>query len=127
MKNTIDYIEQYGDEYLVCDGTYPFVTRALLADEAKLFKLSKAELELVCEEFYDFFEVKINPHSKIDELSGGQKIVLMFLLAMRSKADKILFVNLLDSLDQINKEKVLAIINKQSNRLILVQDANLKN
>ncbi|NLM90537.1 MAG: hypothetical protein GX179_05030, partial [Candidatus Cloacimonetes bacterium] len=55
----------------------------------------------------------------IEELSGGQKVILMALLAIYSPAPKIRFVNLLNALDPKRRDAIQSLIRNSGKDIVL--------
>jgi ABC-type lipoprotein export system ATPase subunit len=101
-------IDEYSEQYLICDASYPLVTNSCLDEEALLYNLDENKLQTLTVDFFKLTGKRLKEESETSSLSGGQKVVLMVLLALHSPAQKIMFANLTVSLD---KER-LAAINK---------------
>lgn len=103
MNTTIDLIEKYGERYLICDGKHPLLSSETLWDEILLYNLSAPMFSAMLQHFQSITGKSLRANSQIMQLSGGQKTLLMFLLAYYSPASRILFVNLMDNLDSTNR------------------------
>lgn len=120
MNNTTNLINQYGREYLVCDGKHPLISAELLKDELVLYNIDSNVAVNISEHFYLLTNKNISRDSIISELSGGQKAILMFLLAIYSPAPKVLFVNLFECLDINKRIQIEEFLNKYTEKTILV-------
>ena len=107
--------------YLIADGQHPLVCTDLVRDEIILYNLGTEESARLFAEFERITAKKIDFGSKLDALSGGQKVVLMALLALHSPAPRIEFLHLTHSLDEDIVIQILDLI-KQSRKEILLKD-----
>ena len=107
--------------YLIADGQHPLVCTDLVRDEIILYNLGREEEVLLFAEFERLTGKKIDRESKLETLSGGQKVVLMALLALHSPAPRIEFVQLTHSLDEDKAALILDLI-KQSRKEIVLRD-----
>ena len=107
--------------YLIADGQHPLVCTDAVRDELILYNLGLKEEALLFSEFERITAKRIDIDSKLDALSGGQKVVLMALLALYSPAPRIEFVHLTHSLDEDKARQILELI-KQSRKEILLRD-----
>lgn len=87
------------DHYLVCDAGCPILSSGSLEDEMLLYNLQETDKLHLIQRFKLLTEKELNLGSKTEELSGGQKVILMCLLALYSRATSIAFLNLNKSLD----------------------------
>jgi ABC-type lipoprotein export system ATPase subunit len=93
-------IDEYSNDYLICDVSYPLITNASFNEEILLYNIETHKKASMALDFYDTTGKQLRQDSDISLLSGGQKVVLMVLLALYSPAEKILFLNLQHSLDR---------------------------
>ncbi|MCB5253158.1 MAG: hypothetical protein RBR69_04305 [Candidatus Cloacimonadaceae bacterium] len=105
--------------YLIADGQYPLVCTDLVHDEIILYNLDKEAQARLFAEFERITAKKIDRESKLEALSGGQKVVLMALLALLSPALRIEFVHLTHSLDQDKASQILDLIRQSSKEIVL--------
>jgi ABC-type lipoprotein export system ATPase subunit len=112
-------IDEYSEHYLICDASCPLVTNSSLDEEALLYNLDENKLQTLTVDFFKLTGKRLKPESETSSLSGGQKVVLMVLLALHSPAEKILFANLTVSLD---KERLAAITKLIENCRTIKQD-----
>jgi len=110
----------YEKDYLVCDGQSPLITDACLRDEALLYNLQDKDIQWLQAEFSRIFNKTLSPDYRISELSGGQKVILTFLLAMASPARRILFVHLYDCLDAGKRRMIQDLINLHPEKEICI-------
>ncbi len=99
----IDLIKKHGETHLICDGKHPLISCAELADELLIYNIKTQKQDFLIEHFNALTGKQLCESSLIDTLSGGQKTILMFLLAIYSPAPRILFTNLFESLDTTNR------------------------
>ncbi len=107
--------------YLIADGQHPLVCTDLVRDELILYNLGKAEKALLFADFERITSKEIDEKSKVEALSGGQKVMLMALMALYSPAPRIEFLHLTHSLDTDKAAEILDLI-KQSGKDILIRD-----
>ena len=105
-----EIIPKYGATHLICDSAYPLIINSTLEEEAILYNLPQEVVAKLCAMFADLTGKEIKPVSDIAALSGGQKVVLMTLLALLSSAERIVFVNLPLALDKERSVAVSALI-----------------
>ena len=100
------------NETLYCDASRPFITQDLLREELALYNISPERLSFLYRDYARITGKEITPDSRITELSGGQKVMLMAMLALYSPASSIRFVDLHISLDSANRELISGIIER---------------
>ncbi|MBW6514058.1 MAG: hypothetical protein K0B87_04820 [Candidatus Syntrophosphaera sp.] len=91
------------DTHLICNARSPLIAGGKLRDEVLLYNLSTESTADVNDRFAELTGKRIGLESETATLSGGQKVLLMCLLALYSPAPRILFVDLWHSLDEQNK------------------------
>ncbi|MCB5258419.1 MAG: hypothetical protein WC179_00300 [Candidatus Cloacimonadaceae bacterium] len=101
---------QYFNEYLICNARSPLISEGLLREELMLYNISADKWELLTQEFTDITGKHLGSEDEIGILSGGQKVILMCLLALYSPAKKILFIDLWRSLDDRNRERIVKLL-----------------
>jgi len=116
-------IEQYSETHLVCDSSHPLITNTTLEEEALLYNLDKSSLHIIMDKFGSLTGKEITDSFDINTLSGGQKVVLMVLLALYCSAQNIVFIDLEVSLDALRLKSILALFEdtKPHKREILLQ------
>ncbi|HQF67403.1 MAG TPA: hypothetical protein PLC91_00525 [Candidatus Cloacimonadota bacterium] len=115
---------KHSRQWLICPARYPLVTTGSLRGEALLYNLGKNALEEVCVEFKACTGKDLSLESELCALSGGQKVLLMCLLALHSPAPRIHFLDLWHSLDASNRARVQSMLQKHSQtREILLEDS----
>jgi len=112
VLNQSEITEQYTATHLICDSSYPLITNSTLEEEAMLYNLDADAIATLCEQYLTLTGKPLNLSSDISALSGGQKVILMALLALFSPADRFLFVNLVADLDKERTEAMLILIEK---------------
>lgn len=93
-------------EILLCDARHPLISGGKLYEEAILYNIRPGKLSQLASMFTEITGIDISPESELGALSGGQKVLLMFLLAVHSPAGAIQFVDLTRSLDNQTRERV---------------------
>ena len=106
-------------EYLICDARHPLVSGVKLLDEFILYNLDKAARQEVCAQYKSFTGNTIGTDSRTEVLSGGQKVLLMLLLAMYSPAPKLCFIGLERGLDMEIRLKVRSLLDSQAQKKVL--------
>ncbi|HOC95356.1 MAG TPA: hypothetical protein PKH21_05020 [Candidatus Cloacimonadota bacterium] len=115
---------KHSRQWLICPARYPLVTTGSLRGEALLYNLDKNALEEVCAEFKAYTGKAFSPESELCSLSGGQKVLLMCLLALHSPAPCIHFLDLWHSLDANNRERIQSLLHQYGQtREILLEDS----
>ena len=105
-------MEKYSKSHLVCDTSYPLITNTTLEEEALLYNLDNSALNQVIDEFITLAGKQISASYDINNLSGGQKVILMVLLALYSPASRIVFMHLDTSLDTARLQSVRELIDR---------------
>lgn len=91
---------------LVCDAGHPLVSQGRLREELLLYNISDENSALLTDRFYEITGRELSLQSETDCLSGGQKVLLMFLLALYSPARQLHFIGLWHSLDTLVATRV---------------------
>jgi hypothetical protein len=87
------------DKYLIADARHPLISTDKLWDEMLLYNIREQNAEQLKRTFWEITGKEICESSLLQELSGGQKVILMALLALLSPASRIMFIELELSLD----------------------------
>jgi len=117
-------LDKHSKQWLICPARYPLVTTGSLHGEAMLYNLDKHTLENVCAEFMAYTGKDLSPESELSTLSGGQKVLLMCLLALHSSAPRIYFLDLWHSLDASNRARIQSLLHQYGQtREILLEDS----
>ena len=113
------------ERYLVCDAGCPILSSGSLADEMLLYNLKEEMMLLLTQQFLLLTGKELSPSSKTEELSGGQKVILMCLLALYSPARAIALINLERSLDAHRRNALQAVIqNLAAGREIILRETD---
>ena len=107
------------DDFLTADASLPLITCDQLRDELLIYNLNSRAQICLQNQFINLTGKEISPQSKITELSGGQKVILMVLLALNSPAPRILFVNIMQSLDPLRRSDVQALIDSSPKQIVM--------
>ncbi|MDD2227977.1 MAG: hypothetical protein PHY48_01035 [Candidatus Cloacimonetes bacterium] len=110
ITNWINSYGKYADEYLICDGRHPLISNDSLADELKLYNLQYNKDSAWLKDYLRLTGKQLSPETRLEELSGGQKTLLMLILSLSSPAAKICYWHLLDSLDEAIRREALRLI-----------------
>ena len=113
------------ERYLVCDAGCPILSSGSLADEMLLYNLNEEKMLLLTQQFLLLTGKELSPSSKTEELSGGQKVILLCLLALYSPARAIALINLERSLDAHRRNALQAVIqNLAAGREIILRETD---
>lgn len=104
--------DHYASDYLICQAENPLLSASSLREEIILYNLDEASQSNLINEFNLITGKDISLKFDISLLSGGQKVILMVLLALYSPAKKILFHNVFSPLDEPTREAVQVLIGK---------------
>lgn len=110
---------------LICDARHPLVGGGKLLDEFILYALDKTAQSKVCSLYGEITGNPIRAESRTDILSGGQKVLLMLLLALHSPARDICFIGLERALDTDNRAEADVLIKEFGNSKNLHREAEL--
>lgn len=106
-----DIVNKYNTQYLICDSAYPLISNSYLYEEAILYNLDIDKTNKVLDLFTRMTSKRLSLIDDLTSLSGGQKVLIMVLMALHSKAQNICFINLSNCLDQNNSSVVFELIN----------------
>lgn len=106
----ISLTDTLAQTHLICDASYPLITSTTLREEAILYNLDEEAISNLSSDFQTLTEKQISADYDINDLSGGQKVILMILLALVSQAQNIVFLNLQSSLDTIRYSEIIKLI-----------------
>ncbi len=110
--------------HLLCSAGKPLIAGGKLRGELLLYNVPAASLERLFTAFADLTGKILTPDSEAGDLSGGQKVLLMALLALFSPAPKIEFQELWIALDEDNRTRLRALITELgSNKEIIHTEA----
>jgi len=122
ITNWIKSYGEHADEYLICDGRHPLISNDTLADELKLYNLQYNKDSVWLNDYLRLTGKQVTQETRLEELSGGQKTLLMLLLSLSSPAAKIRYWHLLDSLDEaMRKEAILMIERSKATKEIICE------
>ncbi|HOI01173.1 MAG: hypothetical protein WBK79_05115 [Candidatus Cloacimonas acidaminovorans] len=106
-------------DYLWADANIPLISCDRLRDELLIYNLDESATANLIDQFEKLTGKTIDKFYKIEELSGGQKVILMALLAIYSPAPKIRFVNLLNALDPKRRDAIQSLIRNSGKDIVL--------
>lgn len=112
------------DLYLTADAAQPLITYASLKVEANLYNLSAEALNRVIEQFGFICNKSLAGLSNISTLSGGEKVLLMILLALNCPAPKIKFCGIWHALDTVKRKQVQDLLSQSSKDIVFEDQAN---
>ncbi len=110
---TLELIELYGEDHLVVDGRIPLVSQGPFQDEALLYHLSPVDLEGVMRDFKTLTGQVLGSQTLLKTLSGGQRVILGILLALKSSAPKVLVAHVMGSLDSLRTVMIREILDRE--------------
>lgn len=106
-------------EYLICDSSLPLISSGKVKHELLLYNLDPQSRKELMDSFELLSGKKLEPDSLITQLSGGQQVLLMALIALLSPAPKIKFVNLMSSLDHTKRIALLKLIEESCKDIVM--------
>jgi ABC-type iron transport system FetAB ATPase subunit len=109
--NIDELLRVYAQTHLICDSAYPIITNSTFAEEAILTNLDIIDTDNALTKFNALVNKSITISDDITHLSGGQKVLLMIILALYSKANRICFTGIYNCLDDSNKTAVKELLN----------------
>jgi|GEM_PF-1687717 len=121
----IKLCELYGSDYLICDGSNPLITDSL-AEEMLLYHIDVQFQWQVLNLYNQLCARNLCHSANISALSGGQKILLMIVLALHSRAKKLLLINVFEHLDADKKKSLKAYLDSQTIKTIRYIDDSAK-
>ncbi|HCM14934.1 MAG TPA: hypothetical protein DHW79_03115 [Candidatus Cloacimonas sp.] len=104
--------------YLIADAEHPLVCTDKLRDELLLYNIPTHSLAQMFTQFKQLCNKDLDESSSLQELSGGQKVILMALLAIHSPAPRIRFINLKRYLDPHNSAALQELIYSGAKEII---------
>jgi ABC-type microcin C transport system duplicated ATPase subunit YejF len=105
--------------YLTFDSSFPMITSSCLKHELLLYNLSQAKTDELLGLFNSISGKELNLQSLTSELSGGQQVLLMALIALLCPAPKLRFINLMTSLDHSKRIVLQELISKSTKDILL--------
>ncbi|HNQ42998.1 MAG TPA: hypothetical protein PKI59_01140 [Candidatus Cloacimonadota bacterium] len=88
--------------YLIADAAHPLVSGETLQEELILYNLQDEARTSLYDKFYALTGIRLHRDYPVNNLSGGQKVILMAYLCLYSPAEKICFIDLEHALDSDN-------------------------
>lgn len=110
------------DHYLILDAEQPLVCTDKIIDEMKLYNIAVSKIEPLLRDFARITGKEPDTDTKLNTLSGGQKVILMVLLALYSPAQALCFRDLYHSLDMENRSKIQDLL-LASDKEIIYEDS----
>jgi len=107
------------DDFLCCDASLPLITCDIFRDELLLYNIDALAFNGLQAEFHRLANKELTAKSMILELSGGQQVILMVLLALYSPAPKIRFKNIFHALDPLRKAEVEKLLSSSSKHIVV--------
>ncbi|MEN6444917.1 MAG: hypothetical protein ABFC98_02595 [Candidatus Cloacimonas sp.] len=106
-------------DFLLADAEIPLISCDELRDELLIYNLDETATNQLFSQFEKITGKALNKMYKINELSGGQKVILMALLAIYSPARKIRFQNLTQSLYPKRRQAIEEIIQNSGKEIVM--------
>jgi len=116
-----ELLSEFGETHLICDCNLPILTNDTVGEEILLYNIANPH-ELMAA-YQDITDCALALTTPVKSLSGGQKVILLILLALYSPCERILFYQLYRSLDETRSQKVKALLAAcpmQSKHIILI-------
>lgn len=107
-------IEDHLNSHLVCYARSPLISNGKLREELILYAIRTDQVGPLIRDFAAISGKQIDPDADVSALSGGQKVLLMVLLALRSPAGSVLFLDLWHSLDEQNQTRIKKLLDESS-------------
>ncbi len=118
-----DAIQAFGSTHLVCHGALANICGGSVQDEAYLYAIEGEILAHVIERWRTCFKMPLKASDRVDELSGGQQVVLAVLCALASPAPRIAFVSILHALDADTCSFIKIVIAAEpEGRILLIEE-----
>jgi hypothetical protein len=92
--------------HLICQGQTPIIGTGIVRDEMIIYNIPVEERARLLRTFEAITGKSITVKSDASELSGGQKVLLMCLMALFSSASIIDFFDIERSLDESNRAAI---------------------
>ncbi len=116
QPTALDFMESL-NQALIADANRPLICHTV-RDELLLYNIDAQGESAVFQLFETLSGKHIDRECFADELSGGQKVLLMLCLALNSPAQRIIFKDLPHALDDKRRELAQSLI-RQSSKTIL--------
>lgn len=107
---------------LICDANHPLISQCL-REEILLYHIDTQGEAILRESFERLSGKSISTDHDLSELSGGQKVLLMLLLALLSPAESIVFKDLHHSLDAHRWDLAKRMISESDQEILMECDA----
>jgi ABC-type multidrug transport system ATPase subunit len=104
--------------YLLADAEHPLICTDKVWDELLLYNIAPRRAEALFADFFELTDKRLNENYILKHLSGGQKVILMALLALHSPARRICFMNLERSLDPDKAARLQDLIRRSGKEII---------
>jgi len=108
------------DSPLICDANHPLISNCL-KDEMLLYHIDTQSEALLLDSYADLSGKRIDKGYRLDQLSGGQKVLLMLCLALHCPATTLYLKDLYHSLDDSRWQAVQNAVESSSKRIIWEQ------
>jgi hypothetical protein len=95
--------------HLICQGQTPIIGTGIVRDEMIIYNITGDSRADLLRTFEDITGRQITYLSDASELSGGQKVLLMCLMALFSPASFLDFFDVERSLDENNRSAIEAL------------------
>jgi len=105
--------------YLSADAAHPLITHGAFKVEALLYNLQEAALNQVRDNFRLICGKDLYPETNISQLSGGEKVVLMVLMALCCPATHLRFIGIWHALDAEKRLALHALIQASAKHILL--------
>ncbi|MGC9362583.1 MAG: hypothetical protein ACP5F3_06630 [Candidatus Syntrophosphaera sp.] len=106
--------EDHLNSHLVCNARSPLISNGKLREELILYAIRPEQVGPLIRDFAAISGKQIDPDADVSALSGGQKVLLMVLLALNSPARSILFLDLWHSLDEQNQSRIKKLLDESN-------------
>lgn len=117
-------LSERAKDYLICNANHPLISAGKLLEEMIIYDVKPSLQAPLIASFASLCGKSITMSTEVSTLSGGQKVILMLLLALHSPASNILFVDLPAFLDPGRREGVLAMIGEFSSRKTILLESS---
>ncbi|MCK9557117.1 MAG: hypothetical protein PHO85_06635 [Candidatus Cloacimonetes bacterium] len=111
------------NRYLIADALHPLVCTDKVRDELLLYNIQAQDYPKVFEQFKLICDKGLDVASALQELSGGQKVILMAILAIYSPARRIHFINLNRYLDASKANALKTLIDGSDKEILVEEDS----
>ncbi len=105
--------------YLIADANHPLITTGSFKTEARLYNLDAVAQARLFSSYKKICSKSLDASTLLTSFSGGEKVVLMALLALFCPAPRICFIDLWHALDPDKRIILKELISKSPKELIL--------